>query len=298
MFHRRVFIFEANRFMKTLLLHLSNSSPRLTSWSLKWVGVCIGIVSVCAFGDFALATAVQQPQQPNIVVILADDLGYGDVGCYNSESKVSTPNLDRLASQGIRLTDAHSPSTVCTPTRYSLLTGQMAFRINYRGVFAGAGGPCLIKPDQLTLPQMLRNQGYATALIGKWHVGLSFMDVDGQRITQGGVPGVRTIDYTRSIPDSPIHRGFDHFFGTACCPATDFLYAYIDGDRIPVPPTQLLDKSNLPKHPYANDNRIGMIAPDFDLEEVDLMFLRKSQQYLESHVKQTPDKPFFWVRSV
>ena len=77
---------------------------------------------------------------PNILLILADDLGYGDVGCYNPKSKVPTPNLDKLANEGIRFTDAHSPSTVCTPTRYSLLTGRMAFRLNYRGVFTGVGG--------------------------------------------------------------------------------------------------------------------------------------------------------------
>ena len=79
--------------------------------------------------------------KPNILFILADDLGYGDVGCYNPESKVPTPHLDRLAGEGIRFTDAHSPSTVCTPTRYSVLTGHMAFRLNYRGVFTGVGGP-------------------------------------------------------------------------------------------------------------------------------------------------------------
>ena len=237
-------------------------------------------------------------RNPNILVILADDLGYGDVGCYNPESKVPTPHLDRLAREGMRFTDAHSPSTVCTPTRYSLLTGQMAFRINYRSVFAGVGGPCLIKENQLSLPQMLRARGYATALMGKWHVGLSFLDKAGQRITQGGVEGVQLIDYSRAIPDAPIHRGFDRFFGTACCPATDFLYAFIDGDRIPVPPTGMLDKSKLPKHPYANDNRPGMIAPDYDLEEVDMVFLRKSREFLETHVKQSPGKPFFLLHSM
>jgi arylsulfatase A-like enzyme len=169
----------------------------------------------------------------------------------------------------------------------------MAFRINYRGVFVGTGGPCLIREDQLTLPQMLRDQGYATAMTGKWHVGLTFLDADGNRITQGGVDGVKQIDYSRAIPDAPIHRGFDRFFGTACCPTTDFLYAFIDGDRIPVPPTGPLDKTPLPKHPYANDNRPGLIAPDFDLQEVDLVFLRKSQEFLEDHVQKTPDKPFF-----
>ncbi|MCX6226953.1 MAG: sulfatase-like hydrolase/transferase [Bacteroidia bacterium] len=243
-------------------------------------------------------TEKQKQVKPNIIIILADDLGYGDVGCYNPESKVATPNLDRLAREGIRFTDAHAPSTVSTPSRYSLLTGRMAFRIPYKGVFAGVGGPCLIKEDQLTLPQMLRNQGYATAMTGKWHVGLSFFDKEGQRITQGGVEGVKMIDYSRAIPDGPVNRGFDLFFGTACCPATDFLYAFIDGDRIPVPPTGMLDKSKLPKYPYADDNRDGMIAPNYDLEEIDMVFLKKSREFLEQHAKSQPEKPFFLLHSM
>jgi arylsulfatase A len=244
------------------------------------------------------SATVEKTNKPNIVFILADDLGYGDLSCYNSESKVRTPNIDRLASDGMRFTDAHSPSTVCTPSRYSLLTGRMAFRIPYRSVFEGVGGPCLIKEDQLTLPQMLRDQGYATAMMGKWHVGLTFFDQDGNHITKGGVEGVRMIDYSRVIPDAPIHRGFDQFFGTACCPGTDYLYAYIDGDRIPVPPTAMLDKSKLPKHAYSDDNRLGMIAPDYDIEEVDMVFLKKSQEFLKQHAKNNPKKPFFLLHSM
>ena len=245
-----------------------------------------------------MATDKARQTKPNIIMILADDLGYGDVGCYNSESRVPTPNLDRLARRGMRFTDAHSPSTVSTPSRYSLLTGRMAFRIPYKGVFAGVGGPCLIREDQLTLPQMLRDQGYTTAMTGKWHVGLTFFDKEGQRITKGGVEGVQMIDYSRAIPDGPVNRGFDRFFGTACCPATDFLYAYIDGDRIPVPPTGLLDKSNLPKHPYSEDNRDGMIAPDYDLQEIDMVFLKKSLGFLDQHAKTDADKPFFLYHSM
>ena len=253
----------------------------------------IWIISAIALANARAAAETQ----PNILFILADDLGYGDVGCYNTEAKVPTPNLDRLAREGMRFTDAHSPSTVCTPSRYSLLTGRMAFRINYRGVFEGVGGPCLIKADQLTLPQLLRSQGYVTAMTGKWHVGLSFFDKNGQRITKGGVEGVKLIDYSRAIPDAPIHCGFDKFFGTACCPGTDYLYAFIEGDRIPVPPTGMLDKSKLPKHPYAFDNRAGLIAPDFDLEEVDMLFLKKSREFLEQHAQSQPGKPFFLLHS-
>ena len=102
---------------------------------------------------------------PNIIFILADDLGYGDIGAYNPQSKIPTPNLDRLARQGMLFTDAHSPSTVCTPTRYSILTGRMAFRPKMRGVFTGVGGPGLIEEGRLTLPQMLVNKGYRLSLM-------------------------------------------------------------------------------------------------------------------------------------
>ena len=106
-------------------------------------------------------------KQPNIIVVLADDLGYGDVGCYNRESKVPTPNLDRLRRQGMMFTDAHAPATVCTPSRYSVLTGRMAFRTGLKGVFTGAGGPCMIEEGRMTLPGMLRDKGYTTACFGK-----------------------------------------------------------------------------------------------------------------------------------
>ncbi len=253
----------------------------------------------------ALAFAAPDPRQPNIVVILTDDLGYGDVGCYNPESKIPTPNLDRLAQAGLRFTDAHAPSTVCTPSRYSLLTGRMAFRTGYRGgVFTGVGGPSLIEADRLTLPGMLQKQGYATAAVGKWHVGLTFQTKDGTPVHQATVPGerlsagnelarIRLTDFSRPITDGPVHRGFDYFFGTACCPTTDWLYAYIENDRVPVPPTTLLDASKLPKHAYANDCRRGLVAPGFELDQVDLVFLEKSQAWLTEHVKRAPHQPFF-----
>lgn len=230
---------------------------------------------------------------PNILLILADDLGYGDVACYNPESRIPTPNLDKLASEGMRFTDAHSASTVCTPTRYSILTGRMEFRTGMKGVFAGAGGPCLIEKERLTLPQMLRDKGYSTACTGKWHVGMTFLDKDGNMIKNQGLEGIKQIDYSKPIPDGPVNRGFDRFFGTACCPGTDWLYAYIVGDRIPVPPVRLLDRSRLPEHPYSHDCRPGMVAENFNHEEIDLVFLGKSIEFLEQHAKNYPGKPFF-----
>ncbi|MCA9081165.1 MAG: arylsulfatase [Planctomycetaceae bacterium] len=231
---------------------------------------------------------------PNILLILADDLGYGDVRCYNDQSRAATPHLDQLAQAGMRFTDAHSPATVCTPSRYSLMTGQMAFRVPRGGtVFTGVGGPSLIAPERLTLPEMLKAKGYATACVGKWHVGLTCRDTDGQPIHEHGLDAVRRIDYSRRIEGGPVDHGFDSFFGTACCPTTDWLYAFIENDRVPVPPTMQIDKSLLPKHPYANDCRPGLIAPNFPMQEVDLVFLEQSRKFLTEHVRTEPKRPFF-----
>ena len=251
-----------------------------------------------AAAPLAANEPVSKKALPNVIVILADDLGYGDVGCYNPESKIATPNLDRMAKAGMRFTDAHSPCTVCTPTRYSLMTGRMAFRVPNGGrVFAGAGGPSLIQPNELTLPGLLREQGYSTACVGKWHVGLTFYADDGKPIHESGLEAVKRIDYSREIDGGPIDCGVDYFYGTACCPTTDWLYAYVDGKKIPNPPVKRLDRTTLPKHPYANDNRRGMKADDFDLEEVDLQFLKKSQQFLKNHVEKKPETPFFLFHS-
>lgn len=120
---------------------------RITRIAPFFFGVALlAVASPCRGADPA--------PRPNIIFILADDLGYGDVACYNPESKVPTPNLDQLAVQGIRFTDAHSPSTVCTPSRYSLLTGRMCFRTGLRGVFTGVDGP-LIEPGRLTVAGLL-----------------------------------------------------------------------------------------------------------------------------------------------
>ncbi len=253
---------------------------------IPWAFTLLSLVSACA--------RAAETTRPNIVLILADDLGHGDLHCYNTEARVPTPSIDRLAREGMRFTDAHAPATVCTPSRYSLMTGQMAFRVPRGGiVFTGAGGPSLIAPGRLTLPAMLSRQGYATAAVGKWHVGLTFRDPSGKPIHNGSPEAVHAIDFTRRVEGGPVDHGFQQFFGTACCPTTDWLYAFIDGDRIPTPPVKQLDHSTLPRHPYANDCRPGQLAPDFPMEEVDLVFLEKSRAFLREHVRKTPGKPFF-----
>jgi hypothetical protein len=153
---------------------------------------------------------------PNIVFILADDMGMGDGGAYNPASKVPTPSLDTLAASGMRFTDAHSPSGVCTPTRYGLLTGRYSWRTHMkRGVLKGYS-PLLIDPARSTIASMLREQGYATAAIGKWHLGLGDAEVT---------------DYSKPLSPGPNDVGFDYFFGI---PASLDMppYTFVEDDRV------------------------------------------------------------------
>jgi arylsulfatase A len=143
-----------------------------------------------------LCPPLNAAERPNILLILADDLGYGDVGCYGA-TKVLTPNIDRLASEGRRFTDAHSASAVCTPSRYALLTGEYPFRKNLWGPVMNPS-PLVIDPSKPTLPGMLKTQGYATACFGKWHLGF------------GDKPKP---DWNADLKPGPLECGFDHYFG-------------------------------------------------------------------------------------
>ena len=129
------------------------------------------ILSLCLILLAALATPSADAALPNIVFILADDLGAGDLGCYNKDSKVPTPNMDKIAAAGIRFNDAHSPSSVCTPTRYGVLTGRYCWRSRLKSGVLWGDGTLLISPARLTVGKLLQQAGYATAHFGKWHLG-------------------------------------------------------------------------------------------------------------------------------
>jgi arylsulfatase A len=163
-------------------------------------------------------------ERPNIIIILADDMGYGDPGCYNAESKIPTPNIDSMAGNGLRFTDAHSPSAVSSPTRYGILTGRYAWRSPLKHSVLWAWDSSLIESDRVTIESLLQKEGYYTACIGKWHLGWDWPTTDGSRVndsipigTKGGAPyRIRFADrviLNGRIPGGPVDRGFNYYFG-------------------------------------------------------------------------------------
>jgi arylsulfatase A-like enzyme len=165
---------------------------------------------VSSFGSVAEADT----SRPNIVYILADDLGIGDVHAFNPDGKVATPSFDRLAAEGMRFTDAHSGSAVCTPTRYGVLTGRYSWRTRLQsGVCWGYSVP-LIAKDRMTVASMLKQQGYNTACIGKWHLGLKWALKDPKKTpTDSPQEPWDNIDFSQPISSGPNQVGFDYFFG-------------------------------------------------------------------------------------
>jgi arylsulfatase A-like enzyme len=239
---------------------------------------------------------------PNIVIVYADDLGLGDLSCYNAKAAYQTPRIDRMAAEGIRFTDAHSASTICSPSRYSLFSGQQIYRSTGGGggAFEGPGGPSFLKPGTVTLGDMLRKQGYRTGVFGKWHVGLTWLDKDGKQLA-GGFKTPPLIDYEKSTPliDGPNNRGFDESFITPNCPNTDPLYIYIENGMVPVPADRPHTSDMLPNPggKWRWDNDDGWAAPGYEFNKQDLLFYDKMRNFITTHRKEHPEKPFFAVLS-
>ncbi|MEO9594717.1 sulfatase family protein [Rhodopirellula bahusiensis] len=257
------------------------------------------VISFLAVVSAHQVIAADEP--PNILIIYADDLGYGDLSSYNESCAYETPHLDQLAAAGIRFTDAHSPSTICSPSRYGLMSGQCVFRTGRRSTaFEGASGPSYLKPDDLTIAEMLQQAGYKTAIFGKWHLGLTWYGSDGKQL-RGGFKDVTEIDYERSTPliDGPNNQGFDESFVTPNCPTTDPLYLYIENGMVPVPANQRHKRDTLPNPggKWRWDNDEGWKAPGYEFVEADILFFDKTREFLDRHVQESPDQPFFAVVS-
>ncbi len=241
-------------------------------------------------------------KHPNIVYILADDLGYGDVSAYNPDSKIKTPNLDRLAEEGISFTDAHSPSSVCTPTRYGILTGRYCWRSRLpRGVLQGYGR-ALIEKDRETVASLLKKHGYVTGVVGKWHLGLDWvLKPEFDKVIEDGhadmnefgmvrTMGSEYIDFTRKPTDGPLDHGFDYSY---ILPASLDMepYCYLENDELTELPTGHTEGNDLNTGYTGAFWRPGRIAPGFDFYEVLPTFTWKAMDFVKR--QEGSKNPFF-----
>ena len=244
----------------------------------------------------ACSTAPHAPtptqRLPNIVILYADDLGYGDLGCYNAESRIPTPHLDQLAREGLRMLDAHSSSGICTPSRYALLTGRYHWR-KFHGIVNAFGGS-VFDPERLTMAEMLRQRGYRTACIGKWHLGWDWNAIkrpgarpikrDGKRAAFAA----NAFDWSMPIPDGPLAHGFDHYFGDD---VPNFPpYTWIEDDRVVTAPNQPMVPA--PKPPEGSaECRPGPMAAGWRLDEVMPELTERAVAWVRA--QQGSDEPFF-----
>ena len=227
--------------------------------------------------------AAEPAERPNILILYADDLGFGDLSCYNAQGKIPTPNLDRLAAEGMRFTDGHSSSGICTPSRYALLTGRHHWR-DFHGI-VGAMGKSVFPPERLTMPEMLKEKGYTTACIGKWHLG---WDWEAIRTKPGNGPDC--FDWKKAIPDGPLAHGFDHYFGDTVINFPP--YAWIEDDHMAQIPDTMKDESKWKKIKEGNwECRPGPMVSGWDPYAVLPTLTEKGVEYLKSR-KDDPE-PFF-----
>ena len=235
----------------------------------------------------AVEAAEAEEASPNIVVILADDLGFGDVRSYTNtavapvDSPVPTPAIDRLADEGMRFTNAHSPSAVCSPTRYGLLTGRYAWRTRLKAGTVVMHAPSLIDPAEQTLPELLRDEGYATAMFGKWHLGLDWATTDGAAPARTGA----NVDYAQPFGGGPVHHGFDTYFGDDVINFPPF--TYMQDDRV----------TGMPTEPVLRDEVLsGYRAGGYEFGDVLPETVRRSVDYIRDRAGR--DRPFFLFLSL
>ncbi|MEZ5361556.1 MAG: sulfatase-like hydrolase/transferase [Bryobacterales bacterium] len=233
-------------------------------------------------------------ERPNLVIVFADDMGFGDPQVYNSRSRVPTPNIDELAARGMRFTDAHTASSVCTPSRYGLLTGQYPWRSRLpKGIVNSWGGPVIDK-GRVTLGSMLQGLGYRTAAIGKWHLGWDWPLKGGGRVSDefhevnvgADYEAVgRRVDFSRPIAEGPTTRGFDYYFGDD---VPNFPpYAFLENDRVLGEPTERM--------PRTKSQRAGPMLPDWDLWAAQPTIEARAIEWLEERAAEPKEsrKPFF-----
>ena len=250
--------------------------------------------------------------KPNIIIILADDMGYGDVSYLNPEGRTNTPTIDNLAQKGVIFTNAHASASVCTPSRYGILTGRYAFRSDYGGkVVSGFGKPC-IEQGRETMATLLKNAGYTTACIGKWHLGLNWQTKDGSdRAKIISKTGISNVDYSRRVSNGPNDYGFDYSF---ILPASLDMPPYMFlRNQLTIDPDVMLTSQKYPdRHSdteyfwdkkYTGEHdvywgkgvwwRHGEISKSFKVENCLSEILEDGISFIEKHVQEKPKVPFF-----
>ncbi len=257
----------------------------------------------CVLTAFLLASlnphddtiAAAETPRPNILVVLCDDLGYGDVRCLNPHGKIATPNIDRLAREGMIFTDAHSSSAVCTPTRYGLMTGRYNWRSKLQSHVLGGLSPRLIEPGRMTVASLLKDHGYHTACVGKWHLGMDWVRLEGKPVTELGIEPLnqnRNVDYSQPIKNGPNSVGFDEYFGISA--SLDMVpYTYIENDRVTALPTEDREFAMMLGRKGRN-TRLGPTAPGFDAANVLPDLTKRAVSIIERRAADAKQgKPFF-----
>lgn len=225
-----------------------------------------------------LTAAAAAQDKPNIIYILADDLGYGDVSSLNKNSKIKTTHLDRLAGGGIVFTDAHSGSAVCTPTRYGVLTGRYCWRSRLKKGVLNGYSEHLIEDGRMTVASLLKKHGYATACVGKWHLGMDWPK-NGERPSD--------VDFTQPVQKGPLTNGFDYFFGISA--SLDMPpYVYVENDKVTALPNRETENKD-----SKGFWRRGPTGADFTHAEVLPTLTRKTVDFIDRQVAQNPGRPFF-----
>lgn len=222
---------------------------------------------------------VEPAPRPNIVLILADDLGYGDCSAYNPTSRIITPHIDQLAKEGLLFTDAHSPGATCTPSRYGLLTGINPTRTGVLNTLLHRGDP-IIAEDEPTIASLLREQGYATKMVGKWHLGFT-EDKSGKR---------PILDLTKPLRGGPVDRGFDTFYGMASSPGASPL-CYIRDRTVVALPTEA---GTMTKVRGDKKQTLGVrMAPGYKPEHGSPLFCQEAVTIIRQHAAANNPKPLF-----
>lgn len=251
---------------------------------------------MCWFACLCFSSGtLSRAASPNVVYILCDDLGYGDVSCLNQNGKIRTPHMDRIGQEGAIFRDAHSGSSVCTPTRYGIMTGRYCWRSRLQSGVLGGLSPSLIETGRMTVASYLKSKGYRTAVIGKWHLGMDWKVIGAEGVTPLGIEKasqVRSVDYSAEVAGGPLAVGFEKFFGISA--SLDMVpYTFLEGRKVSVVPDE---EGSFPMY-WGRDRgrtRVGPLAKGFDAGDVLPRLIAESVSYIRDRAADSRNgTPFF-----